>query len=137
MAKGYEYNFKKGDIMHLESIYELRGLGDGKWWEYYQYPHVTYPDETSDYVKITRNTKIKILISHDSKDKIPETKQGNCNYLRCDRTSVKLCSYCGEPFCMPHLMQRDNEVFCYDCDTGVASIDRDSDSEQEDQGESD
>lgn len=65
--------------------------------------------------------------------KMQESKQGKCRL--CDRTSVKPCSYCGEPFCVAnHLMQRGNEFFCYDCDTGVASVD-DEDSKSCEQGE--
>lgn len=50
--------------MHLDSIYDHQNLGDGKWWEYYQYPHINYSDETSDYVKIVRDTEILISIKH-------------------------------------------------------------------------
>lgn len=27
------YAFKKGDKVHLDSIYDVQGLGEGRWWE--------------------------------------------------------------------------------------------------------
>ena len=55
------YTFKKGQKLHLDTIYDIQALGNGDWWE-------TYDDgcegwEDGDEIIITRDVKIVIKIT--------------------------------------------------------------------------
>lgn len=48
-----EYNFKKGDKIHLDSIYPIQGIAGGTWWDHVE-------SEISDDCIITKNIEIII-----------------------------------------------------------------------------
>lgn len=54
------HHFKKGQKIHLDSIYDIQGLGGGDWWE----RENNKDDFERDDLIITRNIKITIII-HD------------------------------------------------------------------------
>ena len=50
------YKFKKGDRVHLDTIYTIQGLGDGRWWS------KEGDDDYSDDCVIVQDIEIKISI---------------------------------------------------------------------------
>lgn len=63
------YKFKKGEITSLDSIYEIQGLGGGRWWEKVKekanYVNTTEEQATdmSDDIVIVEDIEIKIIIN--------------------------------------------------------------------------
>lgn len=48
--------FKKGERLLLDSIYNIQGLGDGKWWE-------PDDDDVGENITITKDIKIVIKVT--------------------------------------------------------------------------
>ena len=56
------YKFTKGDILMLDQIYTIQGVGSGKWWK-----HVN-DDCYHDNVEIVHNVEITIITKEELGD---------------------------------------------------------------------
>lgn len=62
MAKKEEvFRFKKGEILSLDKIYIIQGLGGGDWWEKVDGEN-DYATDVGEEVIITRDIEIKIIV---------------------------------------------------------------------------
>lgn len=57
------HEFKKGQKVHLDDIYEIQGLAEGKWWK--AVDPFDALDESEDEVTITEDIKITIIVERD------------------------------------------------------------------------
>lgn len=54
-----KFNFKKGQLIHLDTIYDIQGLAGGDWWEHCD-------NDIGDDLIITKN--VSITITWETKD---------------------------------------------------------------------
>lgn len=64
------YQFTKGEVMTLDRIYTIQGLGGSLWWEHCPDPSMGEGDEdfkrlphSSDWIIITRDIRITVTVS--------------------------------------------------------------------------
>ena len=63
MTKDVEtYKFKKGQVLHLDDIYLIQGLADGKWWTASD-PHDDEASDRGEIVTIVEDITIKIIVT--------------------------------------------------------------------------
>jgi hypothetical protein len=56
-----KYKFKKGQVLHLDDIYLIQGLGDGKWWDASD-PHSENDIDRGEIVTIVEDIEFTIKI---------------------------------------------------------------------------
>jgi len=55
-----KFEFRKGQKLHLDDIYDIQGLAEGDWWEVDYTDPGNNGDENGDFIVITKSIDITI-----------------------------------------------------------------------------